>query len=462
MEGLSKSLESIEYPTRFYPQQSPIHLCWIAALNNVAAPPLRDFTYCEVGSGTGLTSYVLAAANPKGRFVAIDASAQHVDRTSQLIEAGEVSNLRVEAADIASYADLDLPNFDYIVAHGFYTWVGPAIQQAFRCFVDAHLAPGGIVLLSYNALPGWSGATPIRDYFRERVNELNGDVLERTAHMVRELSDLAALDPPIYTDCPVTARVIESLLIEDPRYVAHEFLGAANQPLYFSQVNQKMAALGLQYLGDAQVRENAQEHGLSPPLDILLQGIASRQIHETRRDFIRNRYFRNDLYIRDPIEAPDGNPFLQTLVTVPASGTAENAVKKLTTAIVELLDQQALSGGEVVATMTAAGFSTEEVIQALRSLALDETLTPQTEPFRDFNEHDGVLWHLETRNRPLLDADVPEVVLASPVTGSRVPVSSAAADWLRAGCQLGDNPDLISHRCATLARLGIIKSNVGP
>jgi trans-aconitate methyltransferase len=94
------------------------------------APPMRKerFAWCDLGCGQGVTAAVLAAMHPVGQFHGIDAMSGHIDHARRLAGEADVPNGNFHAADFASAADLALPKFDYIVAHGVYSWVGAQVQ----------------------------------------------------------------------------------------------------------------------------------------------------------------------------------------------------------------------------------------------------------------------------------------------------------------------------------------------
>src|SRR6185436_12341439 len=84
-------------------------------------------------------------------------------------------NLTLHATDFATAADFDLPRFDYIVAHGVYSWIDATGREDVRRFIDRHLAPGGLVYVSYNAMPGWASDLPFQYLLREVAERLEGD-----------------------------------------------------------------------------------------------------------------------------------------------------------------------------------------------------------------------------------------------------------------------------------------------
>jgi hypothetical protein len=65
----------------------------------------------------------------------------------------DAANAQFLAADFAG-VDRAVGRFEYIVARGVYFWDSEQAKQESRRFVDRHLAPGGLVCISYNAMPG--------------------------------------------------------------------------------------------------------------------------------------------------------------------------------------------------------------------------------------------------------------------------------------------------------------------
>src|SRR5437773_4671116 len=137
-------------------------IMWRSSPGSSRLPGEMGFAWCDLGCGQGVTAAILAATHPSGAFHGIDAMPVHIDHARRLAAAAAVANLELHAVDFAAAIDLDLPQFDYIVAHGVYTWIGPETQCAVRRFIDRRLKPGGLVYLSYNAMPGWARDLPFQ------------------------------------------------------------------------------------------------------------------------------------------------------------------------------------------------------------------------------------------------------------------------------------------------------------
>ena len=54
-------------------------------------------------------------------------------------------------------------SFDYVIAHGVYSWVAPAVRDRLLALCRSALADDGVAYISYNALPGGRLREALRD-----------------------------------------------------------------------------------------------------------------------------------------------------------------------------------------------------------------------------------------------------------------------------------------------------------
>src|SRR5215471_13146080 len=114
----------IPYLRDFKPMLAPAWLDHVALLAGVEPPARQNgFSWCDLGCGQGVTAVILAATHAAGAFHGIDAMATHIDHAERFAAQATASNVRFHAIDFAAAIDLELPQFDYIVAHGVYTWI---------------------------------------------------------------------------------------------------------------------------------------------------------------------------------------------------------------------------------------------------------------------------------------------------------------------------------------------------
>jgi predicted O-methyltransferase YrrM len=156
----------LEYIPGFYREQSPTHLNLACVLNGVTpVDTALPFTYLELGFGRGLSLNTLAAANPNGDFYGIDFNPAHVAGARQLAQAASLENVTLLERSFEALAlqeDADIPECDFITLHGIYTWVTAENQQHIIAIINRYLKPGGIVYVSYNALPGTCPTLPLQ------------------------------------------------------------------------------------------------------------------------------------------------------------------------------------------------------------------------------------------------------------------------------------------------------------
>ena len=66
-----------------------------------------------------------------------------------------------------------LGEFDYVIAHGVYSWIAPAARDALLAACRGHLAPGGVAYVSYDVLPGGHLREITRQMLRWHLREVD-------------------------------------------------------------------------------------------------------------------------------------------------------------------------------------------------------------------------------------------------------------------------------------------------
>jgi SAM-dependent methyltransferase len=294
----------VEYTADFFPHLAPARLAYIAAINGYRTPSLHErFTWCELGCGQGITSLILAATHPSGEFHACDFNAAHIERAEALRVAGRVDNLRFHSRSFRELLDEALPSFDFVVAHGVYGWVGEDARADMCEFIRRRLRPGGLAMISYNAMPGWAHVAPIRRMMRTHAETVPGSSLDKARVAFAHVEFLARNGAGYFAAWPAAARHLEKLKTQDIRYVAHEYLTPHGDPFYFAQVEEAMRAAGLAFAGSMDAADNYAELMMPAALRALMPADASRAALETHRDFVLNTTFRRDLYAAQPAAA---------------------------------------------------------------------------------------------------------------------------------------------------------------
>jgi SAM-dependent methyltransferase len=169
-EGSDGYITNIDYTSGFYPGLSPHAQNFALLYRGFASPELAEgFTYCELGCGHGFSTALLGAANPQGAFWGIDFNPAHIASAEALKRGAGVENVTFLEQSFAEALKADLPQFDFIALHGVWSWISSDNRRALVDFLYARLKPGGVVYFSYNALPGWAAAAPLRQLLVERL-----------------------------------------------------------------------------------------------------------------------------------------------------------------------------------------------------------------------------------------------------------------------------------------------------
>jgi SAM-dependent methyltransferase len=310
-------ITDVEYTGDFRHCLAPSWLAYIAAINGYTTPRLdRPFAWCELGCGKGMTTLLLAATHRAGEFHACDLNPAHIDYAERLRAASGVENARFHARSIAQMLDAELPQFDFIVSHGVYSWVPAPVRTEIREFVRRRLKPGGLFMVSYNAMPGWAHLQPLRQMMQAYAEALPGTSIDKAREAFRYVKFLSDNGALYFKTVPAAAEHLRHLEQQDLRYVAHEYITPHGSPFYFSEVEKEMREAGLAFAGSMLPRLNYGELMLPQQFQQILCNVANRVALETHRDFITNTMFRQDLYAAQPAQVPAAPPSLESLSAV--------------------------------------------------------------------------------------------------------------------------------------------------
>jgi SAM-dependent methyltransferase len=289
----------IPYLRDFKPMLAPAWLDHVALVAGIQ-PPARQygFAWCDLGCGQGVTAAILAATHPTGVFHGIDAMPAHIDHARRLTAAATIPNLQLHEVDFAAATGLELPQFDYIVAHGVYTWIGPEAQDAVRRFIDRRLKPGGLVYLSYNAMPGWARDLPFQGLLREFGPTFPADNFGRLAAATELACILANAGVSSLAASFIVKELHERPEDYPPAYLVHEFMPPAWQPLYVTEVRRDMATIGLEPVGSATLSENFDWMVHDEAARQTLGAITNPDARELVRDYYLDQRFRRDVFAR--------------------------------------------------------------------------------------------------------------------------------------------------------------------
>ncbi len=298
----------IDYTHGFYQELTPSLLGFFALLQGLQSPDLggNSLAYCELGSGQGFSTTLLASANPHIDFYATDFNPTHVAGARELARSAGVDNVQFFDDSFAEFLNRsDLPDFDFITLHGIYSWISAENRQTIVGFIRKKLKPGGLVYISYNAMPGWASMMPLRRLLVEHAAQGSSQSLQSRVSASLAFADkFSSLDTRFFANHPKLASRIEKLKGQNPNYVAHEYFNQDSNPFYFMDVAQELAEAKLTWAGPANALDTLDEINLTGDQRDFLAGIDNVALRQTTRDHIIDQQFRRDLFIKGPVRLP--------------------------------------------------------------------------------------------------------------------------------------------------------------
>jgi len=285
--------DTVLYPSETHPQTHPNRLAVIGTLFGLNPAPMHQCRVLELGCGNGSNLVPMAWALPQSEFAGIDLASRPIAQGQQMIQDLGMKNVRLVHGDVTKMNE-DWGKFDYIIAHGLYSWVPPEVREQVLTVCRRLLAPQGVAFVSYNALPG--------GHLRQMVSEMMlfhvrgcDDPEERVRQGVALVRFLAegqdTRDEYRLWMKAELARIIQ----HDAGHLFHDELSEENQPFYFTQFMERAAANGLRYLGEADYSEMS-DHAFTESVRRALQELApNRLLREQYLDFLKCRPFRQTL-----------------------------------------------------------------------------------------------------------------------------------------------------------------------
>lgn len=290
------SYDEVPYLAASFENTHPATLAVTSLLRGLEPPPLAGTRVLELGCARGANLVPMAWSMPDARFVGVDLSPRQIADAKEMAAAVGVGNVSFHAMDLRE-VDESFGAFDYVVAHGLFSWVPPDVQEAILELCARRLAPDGIAYISYNTYPGWHVRKMFRDMMLYRVRGIADPAtrLQEARAFVRLLADTAKPEEPVWA--ALAADRAASVEKAADWYLLHDDLEAENNPVYFSEMVERAARHGLQYVTEE--RRGTADEVLPAGAWSALDRIAGDRIErEQYYDFFRNATFRRSLFAR--------------------------------------------------------------------------------------------------------------------------------------------------------------------
>src|SRR5579875_3246583 len=231
---MANPFDEVPYPCFPFPESHPDRLATIATLFGMTPPLLESCRILELGCGDGSNLIPMAFG---------------------------LTHLKLEQIDLCDITRAQ-GEFDYIIAHGVYSWVAPEVQEKVLAICGETLAANGVAYVSYNAYPG--------GHIRDMVRHM----------MLFETRHTSGAEERVHQGIEFLQRVVESRPEADPyrqllecelkrmrrlsaSSIYHDDFAAFNVPVYFHEFIERASRYGLQYLGEAEFPAMYAAHALN-------------------------------------------------------------------------------------------------------------------------------------------------------------------------------------------------------
>ena len=307
MTDARNAYDEVPYESLPIAVSHPSRMATIAHLMGLRPAPIEQCRVLEIGCSMGGNIIPMAAHFPKSEFVGIDYSAVQIEAGLPTIAQLGLTNITLRAANVMDVGP-ELGEFDYIIAHGVYSWVPQIVRDKIMHVCARNLSPRGIAYISYNTYPGWHMLRSIREMMMYHANKF--PTPQKRVEQARALLDYLSS----HTDATQSAygimlkNELDRLRQAPDYYLLHEHLETVNEPLYFHQFIEHAAQHELRYVGDTEFGSMVIPN-LGSFANETLRKVTNERIEmEQYVDFLRNGTFRRSLLthrttpVRDEVE----------------------------------------------------------------------------------------------------------------------------------------------------------------
>jgi SAM-dependent methyltransferase len=272
-----------ELPYQSFPIEwtAPERLALASILHGGPRPPLDGYRVLELGCGSGANLLALAYYRRHATFVGVDGAATAIALADAGRDVLKLGNLEFIHANFRTAVEGLSGQFDYVIAHGVFSWVPDEVRDAFLELVAVRLKPGGLLYLNYNTRPGWNIRGLVRDFLIAQTAAEPS--LRARARQAQDVSArvVNAMSGVEHHYSQLIANEFRFVCEGDVSWVGHEFLADTNRPYWRSEFLALSRRHGLEYVADADFNYASGRipPDLAPKLDVAM--ICGRSVEDT-------------------------------------------------------------------------------------------------------------------------------------------------------------------------------------
>lgn len=243
--------DELPYKSQPIEWSAPERLAVASLLHGGPRPPLDRYRVLELGCGNGSNLLPLAYYRRNATFVGIDCAHSQIEIANSRKAALRLNNIEFFDADFETASHELFGQFDYIIAHGVFSWVPQDVRHAFLKLCAQCLCIGGLLYLNYNTYPGWNVRGMVREFL---LAQTAGETsLKRRGQKAQEVAAkvVSSLTIGEHPYAQLMANEFRFVCENHVSYVVHEYLAEDNHPYWRSEFLELTNQYNLEYVADA-------------------------------------------------------------------------------------------------------------------------------------------------------------------------------------------------------------------
>jgi len=326
MANTATTYDEFPYSGLAYWFSHPDHLGVMAGLRGIRTALAEDCQVLEIGCGDGGNLLSLASLYPGSRFTGLDLSRVQIDLGVEVARQVGLENVALHHADLTDFV-VEPGTYDFVIAHGVYSWVPAAVRDALLTLAARALAPTGVALVSYNPPPGRAALEPVRQLMRFHTASLfepGAKIQNARSIGARWCDHFEASDPE--GRGPLAQEIASMLAAASDDIIRHDWISEAESPVWFSDFVEHARRHGLAYLDNGLASAQRPEL-LEPEARELFARLQDPLRAQQYVDFFNGTRFRVTLLVR--ADAPRSAPLtladlaLESRLAGPTAGGVE-------------------------------------------------------------------------------------------------------------------------------------------
>lgn len=292
--------DEFPYPSMTIQETHPDRIAAVARFHGLETESPKSCRVLELGCGNGSNLTWLASSLPDSEFIGIDLSQNHITEARETLGILGLTNTAFHQQDVLEIGEQSYDKFDYIIAHGLFSWVPEAVSERILELYGKLLNPNGVGYISYNVLPGFHLRKIMREAMQFHVRNTSG-----TFEIVKKARTFAQFLSENTIHTPLYHQLIESefneMIDRDDSNIYHDDLSTLNNPFYFSDFVGRAAKHQLQFLSEAG-RPTSLPRDLPPEVLKFIENNSENLIEsEQYIDYFQCTRFRKTLLCRNNV-----------------------------------------------------------------------------------------------------------------------------------------------------------------